>query len=115
MLIGHPTPGDRRAYGPPRGSAPYLAGASPLRPTPRQKPFHEGLIEGVVPLPLVGPEPYTLSERKTTGYRCTHFQDHLVLETILDFRIILGLENAPRVYFSHRSKCSRTNASSFKW
>jgi hypothetical protein len=31
----------------------------------------------------------TLSERKAT-----QFQDHLVLETILDFRIILGLENA---------------------
>ncbi len=36
----------------------------------------------------------TLLERKTTHHRCTQFQDHLVLETILDFRIILGLEYA---------------------
>jgi hypothetical protein len=35
-----------------------------------------------------------LSERKTTRHRCTHFQDHLVLETTPGFRIILGLENA---------------------
>jgi hypothetical protein len=34
------------------------------------------------------------SERKATGQRCTYFQDHLVLETLPDFRIILGLENA---------------------
>ena len=38
----------------------------------------------------------TLSERKATGGRCTEFQDHSVLETVPDFRIILGLENAGR-------------------
>jgi hypothetical protein len=37
------------------------------------------------------------SERKATGHRCTDFQDHLVLETLPDFRIILGLENATAV------------------
>ena len=36
----------------------------------------------------------TLSERKATSPRCIQFQDHLVLETIPPFRIILGLENA---------------------
>ena len=36
----------------------------------------------------------TLSERKATGRWCTELQDHLVLETILNFRIILGLEYA---------------------
>src|SRR5260370_41095960 len=38
----------------------------------------------------------TLSERKATCRGCSPFQDHLVLETIPDFRIILGLENAKR-------------------
>ena len=99
-----------RGCAPPRGSAPYPAGASPLRPFKKQKPSHEELIESVVSLPLVGPQwygltralctfshgghPRTLSERKTTGLRCTQFQDHLVLETIHHFRIILRLENA---------------------
>ena len=36
-----------------------------------------------------------LSERKDTGYRCTLFQDHPVLETPHHFRIIRGLEYAP--------------------
>jgi hypothetical protein len=39
----------------------------------------------------------TFSERKTTGTGCTDFQDHSVLETVPDFRIILGLENASAV------------------
>jgi hypothetical protein len=37
---------------------------------------------------------HTFSERKATKHWCTQFQDHLVLETLPDFRIILGLENA---------------------
>jgi len=51
-------------------------------------------------LPPVGPEPQEMlvAERTLIGgnhpRQVYRFQDHLVLETILHFRIILGLENA---------------------
>src|SRR5450755_3459702 len=53
-------------------------------------------------LPLVGHEPQEMlvAERTLIGgnhpRQVYRFQDHLVLETILHFRIILGLENADR-------------------
>ena len=46
----------------------------------------------------------TLLERKTTCHGCSPFQDHLVLETIPDFRIILGLENAASSQASSRQR-----------
>jgi RNA polymerase sigma-70 factor (ECF subfamily) len=61
-------------------------------------------------LPPVGPEPQEMlvAERTLIGgnhpRQVYRFQDHLVLETILHFRIILGLENAHGAY-SFRRGC----------
>src|SRR5260370_17390333 len=58
-------------------------------------------------------------ERKSAAARPPHpdpFQDHLVLETLPRFRIILGLENAmPRIFvhFIRSLRCSRSRKNTY--
>ena len=87
--------------------APLTApGRSEDLPYMRERALTESTLEAVYRLPLVGPEFFqTLFQTITHTRRvlCSAcpsplaFQAHLVLETVLDFSIILRLENAEEV------------------
>jgi hypothetical protein len=69
----------------------------------RERALTETTLAAVSRLPLVGPEffekffPTIARVRRVLRTACPSplaFQDHLVLETVFDFSIILRLENA---------------------
>ena len=68
----------------------------------RERALTESTLAAVSRLPLVGPEFFEklfqtiIHTRRVLRTACppVAFQDHLVLETVFDFSIILRLENA---------------------
>ena len=86
--------------------APLTApGRSEDLPNMRERALTESTLGAVSRLPLVGPEffeklsqtiTYTRRVLRTACPSPVAFQDHLVLETVFDFSIILRLENAVR-------------------
>ena len=87
----------------PKGAPLTAPGRSEDLPYMRERALTETTLAAVSRLPLVGPEffekffPTIAHTRRALRNACPSplaFQDHLVLETVFDFSIILRLENA---------------------